>query len=380
MNLRVANLVLDGRFGGPQHQILQIAEGLRRHRIETVVIMPTKASEAFHSKLVERDIPFQRLNLHRLTKHWPHLVGYILFFLPEVFSIYRFLKREGIELLHCNCSWQVKGIIAGKMARAKVIWHLQETKIPVLVKVLFNMLAPFCCDGFITAGNSVKKYLLNSERLRAKKVTEIQAPVDTSYFKPKPITKDKSVQNDSDIKVTTVGNINPDKGLEYFIEMANILNSKFNNLSFYIVGSHLDSQRHYSRKLMQMTNKYNLKNLHFYKNRYDVREILETSDVYVCSSLREASPMSVWEAMAMGKAIVSTDVGDVGVYIEDGRNGFIVQSRDSAALAEKVTTIIENETLRKKFGMLSRARAVRELDVQICVDTLKSFYLEVLGM
>ena len=61
-NLKVANIILDGRFGGPQNRILQVAERLKEYGIETVVIMPKKDSETFYSKLIEKNIQVKRLN------------------------------------------------------------------------------------------------------------------------------------------------------------------------------------------------------------------------------------------------------------------------------------------------------------------------------
>ena len=376
MSIKVANIILDGRFGGPQNRILQVAERLKKCGIETIVIIPKKDSENFYSKLVEKNISVKRLNLHRLTKYKPHLIAWFLFFIPELFFLYRYLKRERIKLVHCNTSWQLKGVLAGKIARAKVIWHLQDTWTPRGIKMLFHLCAPFC-DGFIVAGNRVKQYYLNSKMLKAKKIIKIQAPVDTSYFDPNRTIKDKIISNSSGIKITTVGNINPAKGIEYFIEMANILSKIYKSLYFYIVGSHLDSQKEYSRKLFRLIDDYQLKNVTFYGRSDNIASILMATDIFVCSSTTEASPMSVWEAMAMEKAIVSTDVGDVKEFIKDGENGFVVPPRDAEALAEKVGILIEDENLRVKFGKLGRAIAVKELDVEICADKHRRFYLEV---
>ncbi|RLG33440.1 hypothetical protein DRN98_03915, partial [Methanosarcinales archaeon] len=60
MPIKVANIILDGRFGGPQNQILQVAERLKKYEIETIVIIPKKDSEFFYSKLVEKNISVKR--------------------------------------------------------------------------------------------------------------------------------------------------------------------------------------------------------------------------------------------------------------------------------------------------------------------------------
>jgi len=305
-------------------------------------------------------------------------MGYILFFLPELFSLYNYLRRENIKLVHCNCPWQIKGVIAGKMARAKVIWHLQDTFMPGIIRILFNLLSLFSCDAFIVAGTRVKRYYLDGKKGISRKTVEIQAPVDTLHFNPESVLPDDTIAHNPGITITTVGNINPIKGIEYFIEMAHLLNRNYRNLSFYVVGPYLDSQKQYSRHLARILNQYQLKNVHFYGNCDNVPGILKATDIYVCSSATEASPMSVWEAMAMQKAIVSTNVGDVRRFINDGENGFLVPPRDAEALAKKVGMLIEEEGLREHFGKRARATAVKELDVGICASKHRNLYVEVM--
>lgn len=378
MPIKVANIILEGRLGGPQNRILQVAEKLKTHEIETIAIIPEKGSDFFYSKLLEKNIQVKKLNLHRLTKHSPHLIGWLIFFISELFSLYSYLKHENIKLIHCNISWQIKGILAGKIAKAKVIWHLQDTRKHWIKKILINILARFLCDGIIVAGNRVRNCYLNSKILNKKKIMEIQAPVDTSYFKSNNFTGDEVIKDHSGIKIATVGNINPAKGIEYFIKMAKILNNKYKNLNFYIVGSILDSQKKYSSMLDQLVLKHNLNNIRFYGRSQNVPMILKSIDIYVCSSVREASPISVWEAMAMEKAIVSTDVGDVNVYIKDGENGFVVPIKNSYALAEKVDILIQSMNLRKKFGKRAREVATKYLDIEVCTRKHIEFYKRIL--
>ena len=67
----------------------------------------------------------------------------------------------------------------------------------------------------------------------------------------------------------------------------------------------------------------------------------------------------------MGKAIVTSDVGDVPRFIEDNKNGFIVPCRDSQALADRVDRLIKAPELRKKFGRRARQTAEQFLDISV---------------
>jgi len=376
--IKVANIILDGRFGGPQNRILQVSEKLKKYGVNTVVIIPKKESDTFYSKLIQKDIQVKRLNLHRLTRHKPHLMGWFLFFIPEIISLYRYFKKNNIQIVHCNSSWQMKAVIAGKLAGKRVVWHLNDTELPRVLKIIFNLVGSLS-DGFIVAGSSVYQYYLNGNRLQKKKFIEIQAPVDTVRLNPENVVESELISKDKGIKIMTMGTINPTKRMEDFIYVASILDKKNNRLYFYIVGAELDSQKQYMNQLKELVKYYGLNNISFLGARKDIPSILKAIDIYVCTSETEASPMSVWEAMAMEKAIVSTDVGDVKRFIKDGENGFVVPPRDAKALAEKVGILIENESLRIKFGKLARAVAVKELDVAICADKHRRFYLEVLN-
>lgn len=377
--IRMANILLDGRFGGPQNQVLQVSKRLEKYGIDTLVIIPKRNSDLFHTKLVEKKIKVKRFHLHKMGRHVPQFALWILSFIPEVLSLYTYLKEANFSMVHCTGPWQIKGALAGKMAGTKVIWRLQDTWTPIIVKVLFNALVPLFCDGFIVAGEKTRQYYLNSNNLTSKRIMEIQACVDTSYFDPDITEEDQTIGSTPGIKITTVGNINEYKGLEYFIEIARILSNRHKDLSFYIVGPHYDSQTKYSRKLSHLVSRYGLENVLFYGMTNNVPSVLKATDIYACTSVREASPNAVWEAMAMEKPIVATDVGDVRKFLKDGENGFIVPPRDVQTFAQKLSALIENEPLRNRYGRHARTTAIEELDAEITARKYRDMIFEVLG-
>lgn len=369
---------MEGRFGEPQARITAVAEKLKNDGIETIVVFPKDDSKSFHERLTEKSIQTRRLRLHRLTKQKSHLIKYVIFFIPELFSLYKCFKKERVDIVHCNGSWQIKGIIAGRLAGTKVAWHLNDTSVPNFINIVFNFLALYFCDAFITAGERVRAYYFNDQRFFQKQIVEIQALVDTFVFDPEKVKEDRKIADYPGLKIVTVANINPVKGIEYFVEMASILNGLYDNLSFFVVGSQLANQKSYTDKISGLTKKYDLKNLHFYGPSDNVPSVLKATDVYVCSSIAEASPISVWEAMSMGKAIVSTDVGDVARFIIEGESGYIVPIKNAPTMAEKVGLLVKNADLRKKVGVNARKIALKNLDVDICVKKHAEFYRKII--
>ncbi|PXF56180.1 MAG: hypothetical protein C4B58_14470 [Deltaproteobacteria bacterium] len=379
-NVRVANIIEDGRLGGPQIRIAEVAKRLKEKGIETTVIYPRLQSEAFQQRLDKYGIHNICLPLHRLTKDKKHLFQYFIFFFYELFVLYRFLKKEKFDIIHCSGgAWQYKGVIAGKMAGIKTLWHLNDTYMPYFLRFLFHILASRCADGFIVAGKRVEEYYIRKLGSIEKSLFEIQAPVDTSFFDPAQAHYDSKIQKKNSVHIVSVGNVNPLKGYEYFIQMGRLLNRQYDNLNFFIVGPHFDSQKAYSDKLHKLCDELGMKNLYFSGSCQDVRSVLKMADIYVCSSTTEASPLSVWEAMSMEKAIVSTNVADVSRFISNGENGFIVPTKDPEALAKKVSLLIKDTDLRKSFGRKARETAKKCLDIQIVVERHVEAYRTILG-
>lgn len=207
-----------------------------------------------------------------------------------------------------------------------------------------------------------------------KPVYEIQAPVDCSYFDSEQVHADLHFGKKKTIKIVSVGNVNPAKGFEYFLKMATSLNKKYSNVEYFIIGAVWESQKSYYRYLSKISEQNNLKNVTFLGDFPDVRPFLKAADIYVCSSIAEASPLSVWEAMAMKKAIVATDVGDINKFIQHGSNGYIVSTKNPTDLAHYVAKLIDAPELRVCFGKKARETAITNLDISIVARNHKNAY------
>src|SRR5262249_32322669 len=136
---------------------------------------------------------------------------------------------------------------------------------------------------------------------------------------------------------------------------------------FYVVGPTYASQSAYAQSLGAMAERKQLGNLHFLGATSDIAGVLAATDVFVCSSVAEASPIAVWESMSMARAVVSPDVGDVARFLTDGVAGYVVPTRSSDELARAVSTLAAEPALRERLGRAARESALQNLDIKICV-------------
>lgn len=88
----------------------------------------------------------------------------------------------------------------------------------------------------------------------------------------------------------------------------------------------------------------------------DVRPYLNACDAFVLSSSSEGMPRALMEAMAMGKAAVSTKVGGVAEVAEHGKHALLVPARSPEALAAALVRLIEDPALRIELGAAAAER------------------------
>ena len=96
----------------------------------------------------------------------------------------------------------------------------------------------------------------------------------------------------------------------------------------------------------------------------DVRPSISESSVFVLPSYyREGTPRSALEAMAMGRAIITTDAPGCRETVRQGENGYLVPVRDIGALRDAMIRLVENEAARAAMGQASLAIAREIFDV-----------------
>jgi glycosyltransferase involved in cell wall biosynthesis len=114
--------------------------------------------------------------------------------------------------------------------------------------------------------------------------------------------------------------------------------------------------------------------------RRDIPAVLAMSNVFVLpSAYREGIPRVLLEAASMGLPIVTTDTPGCNDVVENGVNGFLVPVRDSAALSQAISRLVEQPELCQRFGRISRQRAVERFDLSVVADQTRSVYQQLLA-
>ena len=379
-SIRVANIIEEGRLGGPQMRMALVASELGKsqlNNIDITFIFPKKDSKEFRERCEKIGIKYFLFSFTTISRNWINILKYLILFPFEVLMLSSFLKKHSFDIVHVSGgSRQIKGIIAAKLAKVKFIWELNDTYAPLFVRVIFFFISQLT-DSFVFASERTKEYY---EKLtpKNKKSFLIQSPVNTSFYDPTmKFTFEEFIKQKIEKKkiiIGTVANVSPVKDFKLFLKIAHKLSLYSSKIIFIVVGSVHNSQKNYYEDLLKNINRSGLKNFFFLGTRIDVRPFLKAMDIYICSSKNESSPLSLLEAMSMEKAIVSTDVGDVAKFITNGNNGYLVKNGDENDFVNYIKKLIDNEILRYNLGKSARDVVKQKFDLKICSDNHIDMY------
>ncbi len=165
------------------------------------------------------------------------------------------------------------------------------------------------------------------------------------------------------LKFLFIGRLLKEKGIHEFVQAAKLVKKIYPDTEFTVLGA-ID---HHNLGALQQTDLVTLisSNIIQYPGHVsNIKDWIADSHVFVLPSYREGVPRSTQEAMATGRAIITTDVPGCRETVIDTKNGFIVPKWNPEALAEKMIYFIENPEQIQVMGAESYKIAVEKFDAE----------------
>jgi glycosyltransferase involved in cell wall biosynthesis len=180
------------------------------------------------------------------------------------------------------------------------------------------------------------------------------------------------IPDDGALVVGAMGRLDPVKGFEYLVDAAALLRAAGRRLRVVFAGD--GPSRGMLEERARQTGAH--ESVHFLGFRKDVQAVLDAFDVFVLSSLTEALPYALMEAMAAELPCIGTDVGGVPELIVPGSTGLLVPPRDISALATAIGRLLDAPRLRQDMGRAGRERVNRHFSEQEMVRRTVRLYEE----
>lgn len=355
MNILFINSIAKHKFGGGEKWMIKAAAGL---------------SSAGHKVFLAGKKDSEILRFAQKAGVTTKILTIHADFSPfATWKIARFLKQESIDILICNLNKDVR--VAGLAARivGTPVVLARHGMLLCGKKWKHRLTLTRLTDGIITNSETIKKAYAKYGWFNEKFVKvlyngiEDKSPVVAYDFR-------KDFGNKK--IVLSAGRLAEQKGYGYFLEAAKIVLSNRDDLVFVIAGkgkleAELKNQAH------DLGIAHSVTFLGFIE---DLDPYMKGCDLFVLASIFEGMPNVVMEAMALGKAVVATDVNGARELMVDGSTGIIVPPRDPAALATAIGTLIDDPARRMAFGNAGAARVRERFTIPIMVSTIERYLNE----
>jgi glycosyltransferase involved in cell wall biosynthesis len=290
-------------------------------------------------------------------------VSYLWSQIPDAIRIARLLRERQVQIAHVNGGMFFAAGLAARLARARLIWHLNDTVVPTVLAVCAGRIAHWLSHRLIVASESVARHY----GIATARHWVIYAPVDVDKYFPPP----SQTETVGELCVGIVANWSPGKGIDDFVQAAGIvLGERNGDVRFEMAGARLENHVSYANAIDNSIHQQKFSGRLIYRGFLeDSSGFIRGLDILVLSSHNEACPMVVLEAMASGVAVVATDVGGIHELLTEGGGpaaGRVVPKRSPAQLAQALLSLLDDGNARRQFGKSGIERARERFSLNVC--------------
>lgn len=378
-------------IGGAPLSLLYLIRGLDRSRfIPTVLcIHESEAAELFRREGIETIVDERMSDFSHTNVLWypwwqlPKILLRLLQFPRTYFRARALLRDRPVDIIHLNTSTLTAFGMAGRAAGKRVVWHIREPlqkgytgfRRMLIRRVIHrsaDLILPICrYDG---------EQLIASPSIRVVynfiDFAQFDATIDGGR-----VRQQLGIAADTPVALM-LGGVNPIKGTKEYIAAAVDVLRTHPEAVFLVAGpmpegsfrNRLNGLRAYNGAVMKRAKEASPDRIRFLGVRTDIPELLAASDVLCFPSTVPHFARPVIEASAMGLSVIASDLGGPQELVRNGETGYLVPSRNSSAIAEKLRTLFDDASLRKRLGAAGIAYAQEHFDAEVNTRRVLEYY------
>jgi len=350
--IKVLECIRQGQIGGGESHLLSLVENLDRSKFEPVVLSFTDGPML--KRLSEMNVP-----AHVIYTEKP-------FDVRKWGIVKNFLRKQKVDLIHAH----------GTRANSNVLWAARSLGIPVIYTVhgwSFHQdqkpivrTIRILGEKYLTSKTAVNISVSASnqqsgkEQIKSFESVVINNGIDQTKFNPgkkyKNIRAELNIPNES-LLVLFIARFTAHKQPLALIEAFAKSLSSNSKMHLLMVGD--GDQRKQAELIVK---EYGLeKKITLESFRQDVPDILASADIFVLPSLWEGLPIGLLEAMAMGKAVIATNVDGTSEVVQHNENGLLISTEGLVQnLTKALIELSSDEEKKNKF----RINAIKTVNVR----------------
>ncbi len=375
---------------GRRLNVLQVCDhlgwdGSRMHGVKRLFawMIPRFDSERFNVSLVslrKKDVSEETLESFGVDISYLHRGKYDPATLTALLKV---IDRKQIDILHLHGYGATTfGRIAAGIRHLPAILHEHAnlTDTPWFQKIADQALEPWT-DIALAVSQSTADFMINARRIPASKVKVVYLGVPLEEFsRPRPEEERRAARAElglapDEFAFGSVTRLHESKGNSVLVDAAKVVLDARPRAKFFIVG-----EGPLLGDLQEQARAHDLgERFVFAGFARDVPRVVSAFDVSVFPSLWEGTPLTVFEALAMGKAIVATDADGLVDVLTADHDAVIVPKRDAPALGAGLLRVMDDPELRARLSANAFGTG-QQYDIAAFVRKMERLYVLLHGV
>jgi glycosyltransferase involved in cell wall biosynthesis len=372
-NMNLLTVIHYPVFSGPHNRVLRISRLLAQNGWESFVVIPddegNAATRLQNSGCSVIQMPLRRLR-EKIAVGW--VIRFIGAFRGDIRRLREVIRSNHIDLVLIGGLVNPHGAIAAKLENVPVVWQIIDSRNPAPIRRLLMPIVLRLSNGLMFGGKALIELHLPSKQPPIP-IAVCPPSVDTEKF-IQSLEIRRSTRESLGIPVQAavvgmVANLNPQKGIEFFVRAAAIVSRQKPETYFLLVGATYETHAAYTAFIEEEIKKSGIADDRFVRTgSSDAVELLYPAmDVKLITSVprSEGTTTTAMEAMSCGIPVVAADVGAVKEVVLDGQTGMIVPPMDPAAIADATLNVLNDSKLAARLGKQGRQWAIEQFDIKV---------------
>ena len=354
-------------IGGAESVIAALCKNLDRTRFNVIIgLLKEQGTVAEKLKADGYDVVLIR-------KPGNDTVNYLSFL-----ELRAFIRSRQIDLVHTH---DLHSLIDGSICRLvnpsfKLVHTFHFGNYPFRKKryLLLERVFWRIPDRLVAVGNVQKHSLMRTFGIPDHRIRTVWNGVGTATRTDPTADYRKYASNDT-LVIGSISTLIEQKGLTHLLDSVAELKKRHSKFVVLIAGEgHLRAELEKKSELLGLT-----RNVHFLGWVKDAASsLIPAIDIFVQSSLWEGMSMVVLEAMAQGKPVVATTVGENPYVIDNGTTGFLTEPADVSGMADSLGRLLSDQELRGRFGKAGKEKWSQKFGADAMTTGYSGIYNELL--
>lgn len=386
--LCLGNVGKEPLIGGHENVIMRLCEELYKKGHEIIIITtPSLYFSNLQSKSI--DLEWGKIFSLPISGSYGSLRYGLEFMLKALYTMKKLHNKEKFDIIHGHSGYPVLGLITGLGGKILGVPSVHTIYSPVktsIYKILLNRFYLSRIDVIISLSKNIQASLIKTS-IQEVKIKIVPPVVNLSSFNQ--FTSGKKVREDINLKsnpiLLYVGDLTETRGLHVLIEALSIVVRPFPRTRL-LMAFNMPLEKYKKEKLeiKDKISSFGLNNnvipLGIINN---MPEVIAASDIFIAPYLSIESiadyPVSILEAMAVGKPIIASEVGGIPEIISHQKNGMLVRPNNPVDFANAIIYMLNNEEEAIKMGLKGAKLVSEKFRTEIVVDELERIYVEAIS-